>query len=166
MAVLPILTWPDTRLATVCDPVSPGVDLTALIADMFDTMYHAPGRGLAAPQVGVMKRLFVTDTTWKEGPRSPMVFINPEIVASSDSAACADEGCLSIPGITVQVRRPKWVDLVWINAQDDTQQQRFEGFAAVCVQHEFDHLDGIVSFGRLESDARLAAETRYTEARA
>ena len=166
MAILPILLWPDARLSTMCDPVVVGNDLGPLIGDMFDTMYAAPGRGLAAPQVGVMQRLFVMDATWKTGTRSPMVFINPVIVAQAEQMSCADEGCLSIPGVLVPVKRPVWVDLAWTTPEGDTEQRRFDGFEALCVQHEFDHLNGVVSFRHLNGAARRAAEAEYAEAQA
>ncbi|MFT7596190.1 MAG: peptide deformylase [Paracoccaceae bacterium] len=163
MAVLPILLWPDARLSVVCDPVAAGADLSGLIADMFDTMYAAPGRGLAAPQVGVMQRVFVMDCTWKEGARSPMAFINPVVVARAEQMACADEGCLSIPGVLVPVTRPVWVELAWTTAEGDAEQRRFDGFSALCVQHEFDHLNGVVSLRHLGKAARLVAEAQYGE---
>ena len=166
MAVLPILLWPDARLSTQCDPVAPGDDLARLIGDMFDTMYAAPGRGLAAPQVGAMKRVFVMDATWKTGARSPMVFINPAILDQAGQTACADEGCLSIPGILVPVTRPVWVDLTWTTPEGETARRRFDGFAALCVQHEFDHLNGVVSFRHLGHATRRAAEAEYAAARA
>lgn len=168
---MPILLWPDARLSRVCDPVDADEDLGALIADMFDTMYDAPGRGLAAPQIGVMKRLFVMDITWKTGARDPMVFLNPVIVAQAAETACAEEGCLSIPGILVPIERPVWVDLAWTSPEGGTEQRRFDGFAALCVQHEFDHLNGVVSLRHLGDAARQVAEAhyakaQYTEARA
>ena len=166
MAVLPILTWPDARLSTLCTPVDAGEDIGALVADMFETMYAAPGRGLAAPQVGVLKRIFVTDTTWKEASGTPMVFVNPRITGQSEQRAGREEGCLSIPGITIEVERPAWVDLAWTDAEGTELAQRFDGFAAVCVQHELDHLDGIVTFDRVGPLDRRQAEDRYARARA
>lgn len=161
MPGLPILKWPEPRLSQRCAPVAPGEDLAALIADMFDTMYEAPGRGLAAPQVGVMKRFFVMDVTWKEGDRSPQVMINPEILDRAEELAAGDEGCLSIPGVLVAVERPVWVQMQWTDADGTLRQARLDGFAARCAQHELDHLDGIVTLDRLAPEDRAEALRRY-----
>lgn len=166
MAVLPILRWPDARLATVCEPVTEGEDLSELIEQMFRTMYDAPGRGLAAPQVGVMKRLFVMDVTWKEAAKSPVVMINPRILDRSDEMSSGEEGCLSIPGVLTAIERPARVEMEWIDAKGQQQRQWLEGFAARCAQHEFDHLDGVVTFDRLAPEDRDAAIRRFEEAAA
>jgi len=161
MVSLPILKWPDPRLAQRCAPVGAGEDLSALISEMFATMYDAPGRGLAAPQVGVMKRFFVMDVTWKEGTPSPEVMINPEITDRSATLVEGEEGCLSIPGITAVVSRPDWVVIDWTDAEGRRQSRRLDGFAARCAQHELDHLDGLVTFDRLAPGAREAALAAY-----
>jgi peptide deformylase len=167
MQVLPIVTWPDPRLSTPCSPVAaPEAEQTGrLAADMLNTMYHAQGRGLAAPQVGVLQRLFVMDVTWKEGTRRPCVCINPEIVARSATTAPGPEGCLSIPGVTVDVPRADWVELAFTGLDGQRRTERLTGFAAICAQHELDHLDGIVTFDRLSPEARAAAESSYAVAR-
>ena len=121
---------------------------------MLETLYHAVGRGLAAPQVGAMVRLFVMDCSWKDGHAEPQVFINPEILALSDETAVRSEGCLSIPGITADVTRPVAVTLRWLGLGGDLQQQGFSGFAATCIQHEIDHLDGVLTLDRVDPDAR------------
>ncbi|MBB93055.1 MAG: peptide deformylase [Rhodobacteraceae bacterium] len=161
MALRKILTWPDPTLSRVCDPVGSDEDLSALIADMFDTMYDAPGRGLAAPQMGVLKRVFVMDVTWKAGPRTPIAMINPQILDRSAEAQTTPEGCLSIPGVLVDVTRPEAVTMAWTDETGALCEDRFTGFAAVCAQHELDHLDGIVTFDRLAPEARRAAEAAY-----
>lgn len=161
MAGLAILQWPEPRLSQRCAPVTPGVDLAALIGQMFDTMYDAPGRGLAAPQVGVMKRFFVMDVTWKDGDRSPQVMINPEILDRSDETASGDEGCLSIPGVLVAVERPVRVRMQWTDAEGSSRDAWLDGFAARCAQHELDHLDGIVTLDRLAPEDRAAALRHY-----
>ncbi|MGR3805286.1 peptide deformylase [Marinibacterium profundimaris] len=161
MAVRRILTWPDPGLSVVCEPVGWNEDVDALIADMFDTMYDAPGRGLAAPQVGVAKRLFVMDLTWKAGPRSPVVMINPQIIDSAPTLQSTPEGCLSIPGLLVDVERPEAVIMAWTDRSGLLREEEFTGFGAVCVQHELDHLDGIVTFDRITPEARKAAEASY-----
>lgn len=140
----PILIHPDPRLKKVCAPVSDVSDeLRALADDMLETMYHAPGIGLAAPQVGVMDRLLVMDCVKEENetPR-PMVLINPEIVASSDEKNVYEEGCLSIPEQFAEVTRPKLVDVRWMDLDGNEQQETFDGLWATCVQHEIDHLNG------------------------
>lgn len=161
MSVLPILKWPDARLATPCAPVAEGEDLAPLIADMLETMYDAPGRGLAGPQVGVLKRLFVMDVDWKTGPRNPVVMVNPEILWRSEDSQSGEEGCLSIPDVMTEVSRPSQVRLRWQDAMGAVQEQDFDGFAARCIQHEYDHLDGRVTFDHLGEEARTAAEDRY-----
>lgn len=162
MAVLEIVKWPDTRLTTVCDSVEQSDDLVALIQDMFETMYHATGRGLAAPQVGVLKRLFVMDSTWKIGDRSPIACINPRIVERSEDIGSIKEGCLSIPGILVAVERPNWIVLEWTDREGATQRQKLAGDTARVAQHELDHLDGIITFLHLDDESRVAAEAEYS----
>ncbi len=162
MAVLPILLWPDPRLSEVCGQVHEITSaIEKLAEDMLDTMYDAPGRGLAAPQVGVMKRLFVMDSTWKDGRPDPLVIINPVIEETSDARASNAEGCLSIPGITTEISRPARVRLSWTGLTGSRYVQVFDGFAATCVQHETDHLDGLVTFDHLSAAARARAEADY-----
>ena len=118
--------------------------LALLVRDMFETMYDAPGRGLAAPQVGVSQRVFVVDTDWKEADPAPMVFVNPEITNRADTEAVGTEACLSIPGKSFDVSRPVWVELRWQDLDGAARQGRFEGVQAICVCHEFDHLEGLL----------------------
>ncbi len=153
MSVLPLVLYPDTRLAQPCAAVG-DEDLSGLIANMFDTMYAAPGRGLAGPQVGVMKRIFVMDCTWKEGAKTPMAFLDPEIIAASAEKDTLDEGCLSIPGLMVPVVRPSEITVRWKDAHGTVQEQSFDGFEARCIQHEMDHLDGRVTLDHLSEAAR------------
>ncbi len=153
MSILDIVLWPDPRLTAVCDPV-PGIsaDIEGLIADMFDTMYDAPGRGLAAPQVGRTERIFVFDAGWKAGTPTPVACVNPEIVALSDERLIGEEGCLSIPGVPMDISRAAEVTLRWTDAQG-THVKTFLGAEAVIVQHEYDHLDGIVIYDRVAQSA-------------
>lgn len=162
MSVLPIVLWPDPALAAVCAPVA-GVtpEVEALAADMLETMYDAPGRGLAAPQVGVLQRLFVMDAGWKEGKSDPLVCINPMLQEVSDTRVSNTEGCLSIPGVTAEVTRPDRVQMVWTGLNGARYVQSFEGFAAVCAQHELDHLDGVVTFDHLSAEDRAALIADY-----
>lgn len=162
MAVLPILRWPDphlSRRAEAIVEVTP--EIRALAADMLETMYAAPGRGLAGPQVGAMLRIFVMDTTWKDGVRAPFVILNPIVTPASDELLTRAEGCLSLPGITAEVTRPEAVDLRWTDLDGQIQTRRFNDFAAACVQHETDHLDGIVTLDHLSAHARAIAEAEY-----
>jgi peptide deformylase len=141
---LPILIHPDPRLKKVCDPVPDlSDDLRVLAKDMLDTMYDAPGIGLAAPQVGVLSRLIVLDCVNNEetSPR-PLVMFNPEIVASSDDLNVYEEGCLSIPDQFADVTRPAAVKVAWIDENGNPKEEEFDGLWATCVQHEIDHLNG------------------------
>lgn len=142
MSTRPILIHPDPRLKRRAEPVD-GVDeaLRALIDDMLDTMYAAPGIGLAAPQVGVGKRVFVMDTA-KEGPPTPLAMVNPELVWASAEMSVHEEGCLSIPEIYEPVERPAEVRMRWRDRDGGECEATFQGLAAVCAQHELDHLDG------------------------
>ena len=142
----PIVLHPDPRLKKHCDPVADLSDeLRALADDMLETMYDAPGIGLAAPQVGILSRLIVLDCAKDEetdvDPR-PLVMFNPEIVASSDEKNVYEEGCLSIPDQFAEVTRPKVVDVSWIDRDGNAQSETFDGLWATCVQHEIDHLNG------------------------
>ncbi len=162
MSVREILRWPDPRLAQVCAPVGAITpEIEVLAADMLETMYAAPGRGLAAPQVGVLLRLFVMDASWKEGMPDPLICIDPVLRVVSDARATNSEGCLSIPGVSAEVTRPAQVVLAWTGLDGATRERAFDGFAAVCVQHELDHLDGVVTFDRLDPSARTALEREY-----
>lgn len=145
MVVRSILTVPHAALRARCAPVVEfDSDLSTLVDDMFETMYAAPGRGLAASQIGVLHRVFVMDSTWKTGERTPRVFINPEIKSRSEEKAVLEEGCLSIPDRLIEVSRPAQVELTWQDLQGNAQTGWFDGFEAACVQHERDHLDGIL----------------------
>jgi peptide deformylase len=141
---MPILIHPDPRLKKVCDPVADVTgDLRQLAQDMLETMYGAPGIGLAAPQVGILSRLIVLDCVKEEGePAQPMVMFNPEVTASSDSLNVYEEGCLSIPDQFADVTRPAEVELRWIDMNGKEQTSGMDGLWATCVQHEIDHLNG------------------------
>ncbi len=166
MTVLPILRWPDPRLSTPCAPAPLTDAVRHLAADMLETMYAAPGRGLAAPQVGHLIRLFVMDVTWKDGAPSPRICLNPEILWRSDTTATGAEGCLSIPGITTDIARATDIRLRWTDLDGLTQEENLSGFAAICAQHEYDHLDGLVTFDRLPFAARGTALDAYAAAQA
>ncbi len=140
--IRPILIHPDPRLKKLCEAVGEiTADLRQLAGDMLETMYDAPGIGLAAPQVGVMKRLIVMDCI-KEGTPEPMVLINPAVVWSSEDQSVYEEGCLSIPDQYADVKRPAEVKVRWTDLEGAAQERQFAGIWATCVQHEIDHLDG------------------------
>ncbi|MBU2981753.1 peptide deformylase [Lentibacter algarum] len=141
---MPILLHPDPRLKKLCAPVDDLSDsLRVLADDMLETMYDAPGVGLAAPQVGQLVRLFVLDCIKEEGEEArPMVMFNPEIVAASEEMNVYEEGCLSIPEHYAEVKRPKVVDVRWLDRDGREQTDTFDGLWATCFQHELDHLNG------------------------
>jgi peptide deformylase len=140
----PILIHPDPRLKKVCAEVPDLTDAMRTLADdMLETMYAAPGVGLAAPQIGVLDRLIVLDCAKEdeESPR-PLVMFNPKIVSASDETNVYEEGCLSIPDQYAEVTRPKIVEVEWMNRDGNAERETFDGLWATCVQHEIDHLDG------------------------
>jgi len=137
-----ILIHPDPRLKKICDPVAQITpDIAALANDMLETMYDAPGVGLAAPQVGVTVRMFVMDCI-KDGPPQPMVLINPEILWQSETTSVYEEGCLSIPDQYDKITRPDAVRVAWTDLNGARCEQEFSGLWATCAQHEIDHLNG------------------------
>ena len=142
--IKPILIHPDPRLKKVCDPVSDLTDdLRKLADDMLETMYDAPGIGLAAPQVGVLSRLIVLDCVKEEGaPPRPLVMFNPEVTAASEEKNTYEEGCLSIPEQYAEITRPAEVTVNWIDRDGAERSEDFDGLWATCVQHEIDHLNG------------------------
>ena len=141
MAKLNILEFPDPRLRTVAQPVEQVDDeMRQLIDDMFETMYEAPGIGLAATQVNVHRRLIVIDVS--EDRSQPLVFINPEIEVLDETLSEYDEGCLSVPGFYETVTRPQVVNVRALDRNGEAFEMRAEGLLAVCIQHERDHLDG------------------------
>jgi len=160
VSLLPILIYGDARLRQRAEPVVAIDDrVKTLAADMIETMYDAPGRGLAAPQIGQMLRLFVMDCHWKDGAeRAPVVVLNPEIVAQSEDLSSYEEGCLSIPGVLVEVERSAHVTLRWQGLDGAWQQRDLGGIEAVCAQHEYDHLDGILTVDRVDPAVRAGIE--------
>jgi peptide deformylase len=141
MAVLEILEFPDPRLRTVAKPVRQVTGATrTLIDDMFETMYDAPGIGLAATQVNVHERLLVIDVS--EERNRPLVFINPEITVLDPDLGEYDEGCLSVPGFYETVRRPAKISVTALDRNGESFTRELDGLLAICLQHEIDHLDG------------------------
>ncbi|MBX9882013.1 MAG: peptide deformylase [Sphingomonas sp.] len=175
MAVRPIVEIPDPRLRTISTPVAEVTDETrALIDDMFDSMYAARGIGLAAIQIGVPQRILVIDLQEEEDEegkpiRAPRVFINPEIVESSDEHSVYTEGCLSVPDQFADVERPARCRARWLDADGTAHDEELTGLLATCLQHEMDHLEGIIfidHLSRLKRDMLLKklAKARKTAA--
>ncbi len=150
MALREILIVPDPILKKVSTRVDVVDDeLRALMDDMLETMYAAPGIGLAAIQVGVPKRVIVMDLAREGEPPAPQYFVNPEILWASEETAPYEEGCLSVPEIYDEVERPAHVKLRYMNYRGETVEEDAEGLYAVCIQHEMDHLDGVLFIDHL-----------------
>ena len=150
MALREILVVPDPVLKQVSAPVAAVDDeLRALMDDMLETMYAAPGIGLAAIQIGVAKRVIVMDISRQDEPPAPRYFVNPEILWASEETLPYEEGCLSVPEIYDEVERPAKVKLRYLNYQGETIEEDAEGLFAVCIQHEMDHLDGVLFIDHL-----------------
>lgn len=145
MALKTIITAPDPRLKKKSKPVDKvDAEVRQLMDDMLETMYAAPGIGLAAPQVGVLKRVIVLDIDREEVQTGPLCMVNPEVVEASDEDATYEEGCLSLPEHYSDVVRPAKVTVRYLDRDGKKQEMACEGLLATCVQHEIDHLDGIL----------------------
>ncbi len=143
MALLPIIVAPDARLKVKAKPVAAVDDKTRrLMDDMLETMYLAPGIGLAAPQVGVARRVIVVDVAREGEARKPLRLANPEILWQSEELATYNEGCLSLPEHYADVTRPAKIRLRYLDYQNEIRETEMEGLLATCVQHEMDHLEG------------------------
>jgi peptide deformylase len=150
MAVREILVVPHPLLKQVSEPVAVVTDETrALMDDMLETMYAAPGIGLAAVQIGVPQRIIVMDLAREGEEKQPRYFINPEILWASEETAPYEEGCLSVPDIYDEVERPARVKLRYLNYQGEQIEEDAEGLFAVCIQHEMDHLEGVLFIDHL-----------------
>ena len=165
MALLDILEVPDRRLTTVCSPVERvDDDLRRLLDDMLETMYAAPGIGLAAPQVGVLKRAFVADLG-EEGARVPLFLINPELIERSTATSSAEEGCLSLPKQFGVVARAERVRLRYLDRAGEPREIAADGLLARCLQHELDHLDGVLFVDHLSTLKRTMILRRLAKAK-
>lgn len=165
MALRPILQIPDPRLRQVTEPVAAINDeLQVLIDDMFETMYDAPGIGLAAPQIGVMKRVVVMDCADKEDKPEPTVMINPELLWQSDELSVHEEGCLSIPEYYEEVERPAACQVRFLDRHGETVEMKTDGLLATCIQHEIDHLDGKLFIDYLSRLKRERVTKKFTKA--
>ena len=163
MAKLKILEFPDPRLRKKAQPVTEVDDaLRSLIDDMFETMYAAPGIGLAATQVDVHRRLLVADVSSDQS--EPHVFINPEIV-EKDGETVTEEGCLSVPGYYEEVKRADHIKLRYLDRQGREQETELDGLLGVCVQHEIDHLDGKLFVDYLSEAKRQRIRKRLSKDR-
>jgi peptide deformylase len=155
MALLPILVAPDPRLKQTSTPVKQVDDeVRRLMDDMLETMYQAPGIGLAAPQVGVLKRVIVLDLAHEGEEPQPLRLANPEIVWVSDDDATYNEGCLSVPEHYADVVRPAACRVKYLDYNNKAQQIEADGLLATCLQHEIDHLDGVLFIDHLTSIKR------------
>ena len=174
MAIRRIYETPDPVLRQISKPVATFDDeLKALVADMLETMYEAPGIGLAAVQVGVPKRLLVMDLQEPENPddpeskpvREPRVFINPEILSHSDDEVPYLEGCLSVPDQYAEVMRPDRIRARWLDEHGKAQEEDLDGLLAVCLQHEMDHLEGVLFIDHLSKLKRDMVLKKLAKAR-
>lgn len=162
MAILQILHYPDPRLRTIAKPVSVfGDDIQRLVTDMFETMYAAPGIGLAATQVNIAKRILVTDTS-RDGS-DPRCFINPQILEMR-GVEQMEEGCLSVPDVFENVERAEWVRVQAFDQHGAPFELELDGLLAVCVQHEIDHLDGKLFVDRLSALKRSRIRRKFEKA--
>jgi len=165
MALRDILKIPDPKLRLVSTPVkSIGADIQALIEDMFETMYDAPGIGLAAIQIGVPQRVVTMDLAKKDEPAAPQVFINPELVWTSEDKSVHEEGCLSIPEYYEDVARPARVRVRYLDRDGKPQEVEADGILATCLQHEIDHLNGVLFIDHLSKLKRSMVIKRYAKA--
>src|ERR671916_1462770 len=165
MSIRPLVILPDSKLRLVSEPVKDITDeIRRLAKDMLDTMYDAPGVGLAAIQVGVPVRMVTIDVSKTEDERQPMVLINPEIVWASEEKRVYEEGCLSIPEYYEEVERPERIRFRYMNLKGETVEQDAEDLMATCVQHEIDHLDGVLFIDHLSKLKRDRVLTKFKKA--
>lgn len=166
MAIRPILTVPDPILKQVSKPVEAVTDeVRALMDDMLETMYDAPGIGLAAIQVGVPQRVIVMDLSSGDQPRAPQYFVNPEILETVEDTLPYEEGCLSVPDFFDTVERPARVRLRYLNYQGKSVEEWADGMFAVCIQHEMDHLEGTLFIDHLSRLKRNYAVSKVKKAK-
>jgi peptide deformylase len=165
MALRKIITLPSRKLRQKSEPVGKLTDdIRGLVDDMFETMYDAPGIGLAAIQVGVAKRVVTMDLAKKEGETNPRVFVNPEIVWSSDDKSTYEEGCLSIPEVHEDVERPARVKVKFLDLDGEHHEEEAEGLFATCIQHEIDHLNGVLFIDHISKLKRDRIIKKFSKA--
>ena len=165
MAVRDILILPDKRLRLLSKPVAK-IDAATkqLVEDMFDTMYDAPGIGLAAIQIGEPRRIVTMDLAKKDEPKEPQVFINPELLSKSGDNNTHEEGCLSIPEYYEEVKRPAAVRFRYLDLDGEQHEIDAEGLLATCIQHEIDHLDGVLFIDHISKLKRDRVIKKFTKA--
>jgi peptide deformylase len=165
MAVRDILTLPDPRLRLVSQPVGAiDAEIRGLVADMFETMYAAPGIGLAAIQIGVPRRVITLDLAKKDEEKKPQVFINPAILSTSADRSTYEEGCLSIPEYYEEVERAAEVKFRYLDLNGSEHELDATGLLATCVQHEIDHLNGVLFIDHLSKLKRDRIIKKFTKA--
>ena len=165
MTIRSLVMLPDARLKRVSEPVGEVTDeIRALAADMLDTMYDAPGIGLAAIQIGVPKRLVVIDLARKEEPRAPEVYVDPEITWTSDERRVHEEGCLSIPDYYEEVERPDRIRIRYRTLDGESVERDADGILATCLQHEVDHLNGTLFIDHLSRLKRTRVTKKFEKA--
>jgi peptide deformylase len=165
MSIRPLVILPDSKLRLVSEPITDVTDeIRRLAEDMLDTMYDAPGVGLAAIQVGVPVRMVTMDVSKSDDERQPLVLINPEITWSSEEKRTYEEGCLSIPEYYEEVERPDRVRFRYTTLGGETIEQDAEGLLATCVQHEVDHLNGVLFIDYLSKLKRDRVTTKFKKA--
>ena len=143
MSIKDIITVPDDTLKKISSPIEKvGVDEKKLMNDLFETMYNSKGIGLAAVQVGILKRMLVIDVANKDEKKQPMCFINPVIKRLSDEMSTYEEGCLSIPETFIEIERPKFCEVEYIDISGEIKNIKCDGLLSTCLQHEINHLDG------------------------
>jgi peptide deformylase len=165
MTIRPLVILPDPKLRLVSEPVKEITDeIRKLADDMLETMYDAPGVGLAAIQIGVPLRMVTMDVSKTEGEREPMVLINPEVLWASEEKRVYEEGCLSIPEYYEEVERPDRVRFRYMNLKGEIVEQEAEDLMATCVQHEIDHLNGVLFIDHLSKLKRDRVVTKFKKA--
>ncbi|MEZ2130884.1 MULTISPECIES: peptide deformylase [unclassified Sinorhizobium] len=165
MTIKPLIILPDPLLRQVSKPIERvDSDVTKLADDMLETMYDAPGIGLAAIQVGVPRRMLVIDIAREGEEKQPLVFLNPEILSSSDDRSVYEEGCLSIPDYYAEVERPASVTVKYLDREGKEQILEAEGLLATCLQHEIDHLNGVLFIDHISRLKREMVIKKFTKA--
>ncbi|HZQ41278.1 MAG TPA: peptide deformylase [Rhizomicrobium sp.] len=166
MTIRPILTAPDPRLQAISTDVEKvDAEIRKLVDDMAESMYAADGIGLAAVQIGVPKRVIVIDLDQKEGKKNPRAFINPKITWASEETAVFEEGCLSVPEIWDDVERPARIKVEYLDSDGNKQVLEADGMLATCLQHEMDHLNGVLFIDHLSRLKRSMAMKKLTKAK-
>ncbi|MBB3656039.1 peptide deformylase [Rhizobium sp. BK650] len=165
MTIKPLIILPDPVLRQVSKPIERvDADLQRLSDDMLETMYDAPGIGLAAIQIGVPRRMLVIDLSKEGEEKQPLVFINPEIVSSSEDRSVYEEGCLSIPDYYAEVERPAKVTVKYLDREGKEQSVEADGLLATCLQHEIDHLNGVLFIDHISRLKREMVIKKFTKA--